>query len=131
MPSKNTWVWIFFGVATLIVAKILDFAIADILALPALRMNNAPILGENFTLSTLIGGLIAVAAGFYLSSLNKNTRKFVEESVVELDKTAWPTRDDAWSSTIVVLIFSFISAAILGVFDSVFSWLTNHNLFLY
>ena len=129
MPSKNTWVWIFFGVATLIVAKILDFAIADIFALA--RMNNTPVLGENFTLSTLCGGLIAVAAGFYLSSLNKNTRKFVEESVVELDKTAWPTRDDAWSSTIVVLIFSFISAAILGVFDSVFSWLTNNNLFLY
>ena len=129
MPAKNTWVWIFFGVATLIVAKILDFAIADIFAV--VRMNNTPVLGENFTLSTLCGGLIAVAAGFYLSSLNKNTRKFVEESVVELDKTAWPTRDDAWSSTIVVLIFSFISAAILGVFDSVFSWLTNHNLFLY
>ena len=129
MPSKNTWVWIFFGVATLIVAKILDFAFADIFSL--FRVNNAQVLGENFTLSTLCGFLIAIAAGFYLSSLNKKTRSFVEESVVELDKTAWPTRDDAWSSTIVVLIFSFISAAILGVFDSVFSWLTNNNLFLY
>ena len=129
MPSKNTWVWIFFGVATLIVAKILDFAFADIFSLA--RVNNTQVLGENFTLSTLCGFLIAVAAGFYLSSLNKKTRSFVEESVVELDKTAWPTRDDAWSSTIVVLIFSFISAAILGVFDSVFSWLTNNNLFLY
>ena len=86
MPSKNTWVWIFFGVATLIVAKILDFAFADIFSLA--RINNTQVLGENFTLSTLCGFLIAVAAGFYLSSLNKKTRSFVEESVVELDKTA-------------------------------------------
>jgi preprotein translocase SecE subunit len=129
MPAKNTWVWIFFAVATLVVAKILDFAFADIFAMA--RINNAAVLGENFTLSTLCGALIAVAAGFYLSSLNKQTRSFVEESVVELDKTAWPSREEAWSSTIVVLIFSFISAAILGVFDSVFNWLPNHNLFLY
>ena len=46
MPSKNTWVWIFFGVATLIVAKILDFAFADIFSLA--RINNTQVLGENF-----------------------------------------------------------------------------------
>ena len=129
MPGKNTWVWIFFIAAALVAAKILDFAFADIFSLA--RVNNTAVLGENFTLSTLCGVLISVVGTFYFAVLHTQSRAFVEESVVELDKTAWPTREDAWSSTILVLVFSFISAGILGLFDTVFHWLTNNNLFLY
>lgn len=129
MPGKNTWVWIFFIAAGILAAKILDFALADIFALA--RVNNTAVLGENFTLSTLCGVLVSAVGTFYFAVLHGQSRAFVEESVVELDKTAWPSREDAWSSTVVVLIFSFISAAILGVFDTVFHWLTNNNLFLY
>ena len=124
-----TWVGLFFLCATVLCAFVLNLALTDLLAV--VRVNNSPILGEQFTLSTLLAVALAGGAGAYLAFVDKRSRRFVEESIVELDKVNWPSAEETKASTIVVIITSFLAAAILGVFDSVFSWLTNHNLFLY
>jgi preprotein translocase subunit SecE len=38
---------------------------------------------------------------------------------------SWPTRKETWSQTIVVLIVSVIAAIILGVYDAVWSHITD------
>lgn len=50
---------------------------------------------------------------------------FVLEVCVELSKVSWPTRKETWSQTVVVLIVSVIAAIILGVYDAVWSHITD------
>jgi preprotein translocase subunit SecE len=43
--------------------------------------------------------------------------EFLKEVKVELKKVTWPTRKQTTGTTIVVIIFVFVVAAFLGVFD--------------
>ena len=45
------------------------------------------------------------------------TSEFFREVKVELKKVIWPTRKQTTGTTVVVIIFVFIVAAFLGVFD--------------
>lgn len=128
MRSRTTWVVLFFVAASLLVATVLDFALTDLFVF--FRIENGAILGEGFTLSTLVAVTAAAVAGLYTGMVNPRTRSFIEEVIVELDKVAWPTWADTKVSTFVVVVTSCIAAVILGVFDSVFSWLTANDLFL-
>ena len=47
----------------------------------------------------------------------KKVIQFIKESHAELKKVVWPGRDDVISSVKVVLIFTVIIAAILGLID--------------
>ena len=54
-----------------------------------------------------------------------NRFKFVGETVAELKKVTWPTRQEAIYLTTLVLIFSAIVGALLGGLDYVLSFLVN------
>ena len=75
--------------------------------------------------------MIAVGAGLvaFISAViayrSKNIHTFVLEVCVELSKVSWPTRKETWSQTVVVLIVSVIAAIILGVYDAVWSHITD------
>ena len=43
--------------------------------------------------------------------------EFLKEVKVELKKVTWPTRKQTTGTTIVVIIFVFVVAAFLGIFD--------------
>jgi preprotein translocase subunit SecE len=47
--------------------------------------------------------------------------RYFRETVGELRKVSWPTREEATNLTIVVLIVIVIMSAYLGVFDFVYS----------
>ena len=42
---------------------------------------------------------------------------YIRESKAELRKVPWPTRQQLWYFTLIVLIVTFISAAYLGLVD--------------
>lgn len=42
---------------------------------------------------------------------------YIRESKAELRKVTWPTRQQLWYFTLIVLIVTFISAAYLGLVD--------------
>lgn len=46
---------------------------------------------------------------------------FFKETVAELKKVVWPSKDDVFSSTKVVLISTVVIAIILGLFDFAFN----------
>ncbi len=75
--------------------------------------------------------LIAVGAGLvaFISAViayrSAKVHTFVLEVCVELSKVSWPTRKETWSQTVVVLIVSVIAAIILGVYDAVWSHITD------
>ena len=51
----------------------------------------------------------------------KNAVRFVYEVKNELAKVVWPKWDEFVGSTVVVLVFVFMSAIYLGLLDLVFS----------
>lgn len=42
---------------------------------------------------------------------------YIRESKAELRKVTWPTKQQLWYSTLVVIVVTFISAAYLGLVD--------------
>jgi len=54
-----------------------------------------------------------------------NRLKFVGETVAELKKVSWPSRQEAGYLTILVLVFSAIVGLILGGLDFLLSFLVN------
>lgn len=116
---QKTWVGLFFVVAGLIIALVLSLALQTLFA--ALRVTDTEILGERVTLTRLLGFAIAAGAAVGCAMWPK-TKNFVTHVIDELNKVNWPTWDETKINTAVVIVFSVISAAILGAFDITFGW---------
>jgi len=52
-------------------------------------------------------------------------RSTVHETVDELSKVSWPTRQETSSSTVIVVVTSVVAAIMLFLFDSVWSAVTD------
>jgi preprotein translocase subunit SecE len=76
------------------------------------------------TIISVGAGLIAFISAV-IAYRSSRIHTFVLEVCVELSKVSWPTRKETWSQTIVVLIVSVIAAIILGVYDAVWSHITD------
>jgi preprotein translocase subunit SecE len=73
---------------------------------------------------SLASGAVAVFVGIWLY---RNDRVFTLANEVsgELKKVTWPTAKEVRTATMVVVVMSLISALILGVFDLVWTNLTE------
>jgi preprotein translocase subunit SecE len=63
--------------------------------------------------------------GTFLLYRHPPVNQLADEVVGELAKVTWPTRDEVWVSTIVVVATSVIAAVYTGLFDAMWSALTN------
>jgi preprotein translocase subunit SecE len=70
--------------------------------------------------ATLIAGVVA-----YVCWRNEELFNLASEVTGELAKVSWPSRQETFNSTIVVIVTTIISSIILGVFDGVWSWFTR------
>jgi preprotein translocase subunit SecE len=70
-------------------------------------------------------GFIAALAILALTSVGLRGREFLSESLFELRKVVWPTRQEATRITVVVLIVVVVISLILAGFDFVISWLVK------
>ena len=66
-----------------------------------------------------IGAAIGVVA---LTAKGRQGREFVSESLFELRKVVWPTRQETLRITGVILLVVVIVSLILSAFDLVISW---------
>jgi preprotein translocase subunit SecE len=82
------------------------------------------ILGENFTLTTVLGFALALAAGLYAFK-NQKAYTYANEVVAELLKCTWPGKKETRTATMVVIVTALIVAVILGLFDAVWAQLTG------
>jgi preprotein translocase SecE subunit len=129
MRAKGTWVFMFFFLSTLIVGAVFHFAFRDLFSW--FQINNYAVLGDSLRLSTVIGASLAVILGVFFGFFYKDSRQFVEQCVSEFGKVAFPDWKETKGATFTVVIFSIVASLILGVFDSVFSYLAHNNLFLW
>lgn len=90
----------------------------------AADLPDAAILGNQFTVSTLLGMVVGVGAVIF-GLKHSQTFSFSEQVVAELRKVTWPDRKETQTATVVVIITTLIIAAILGVFDLVWAKITG------
>ena len=50
--------------------------------------------------------------------MNK-VQKYMKETVAELSKMTWPTKDELTGSTIITIVFSIIMAIFIGIVDKI------------
>ena len=77
----------------------------------------------------LLVQLSAVAVGIGTAVVcyrHPKVRPLANEVAEELvNKVTWPTREETKAATIVVIITSLVAAAILGLMDFFWSWMTD------
>ncbi len=78
----------------------------------------------NETLVSAGAALVAVLVMVLLYQ-NAEVQRVSGDVASELSKVTWPSRQETTTSTIVVIVASFIAAAIVGAFDAIWSALTD------
>lgn len=74
--------------------------------------------------ATLVGLAISIG-GFLYASRHVAVRTFSEEIAAELRKVTWPSLEETRAATIAVIVASLIAAALLGMFDVFWQFLTD------
>jgi len=92
------------------------------------------LIGESFSFSypilgidiLAVAGWVIAGVGAFLLWRDERVFGFAEEVVNELKKVTWPTYEETRSSTMVVLAIVAVFAVGLGIFDFIWSGLTNY-----
>lgn len=76
---------------------------------------------------TMISGIAAVIGilGAFMAYRHPRVNELAHEVVGELSRVTWPTKDETYHSTIVVIVTSVIAAIYTGVFDALWSAFTD------
>ena len=72
-------------------------------------------------LAGIAGGLFV----FYQAAVGKRTWKFIQASRIEIRKVVWPTRREAFQTTIAVIIFTLIFGVFFWVLDMFLRWVVK------
>ena len=75
-----------------------------------------------------ITALGAVFKKMKFSQIPQKIVQFFKEVKIELKKVTWPTRQNVWRYTMVVIVFSLAVAAFLGGLDMFFGYLIKKFL---
>lgn len=105
------------------VSAVASFVLSHTLHWVFLNMGviDRPILGDQFTLTTLLAGVLALGTGFG-TWRNARINTWVQEVVTELKKVTWPSALETRAATVVVIVTSAVVSVVLGFFDLGFNW---------
>src|SRR4051812_16570810 len=81
-------------------------------------------LWNDWTWSSMVGLAVAFATAFYLWR-NPKSHEVSFEIVNELRKVSWPGLAETRAATVAVIVASLIAAALLGLFDVLWQFLTD------
>jgi len=87
------------------------------------RLNDTALLGDDWTITTVLGyGIAAVLAVLAWRSPKVNAVSM--QVAQELELVSWPNLRETRASTVAVVVFTFVAAFTLGIFDLVWSRLS-------
>jgi preprotein translocase subunit SecE len=112
---------IFYVVSAIVVGVFLERILG--LVFSYARLNDPAVLGEDWTLTTLIGYVIAAGAAVF-AWRQPRARRVSLEVASELKKVTWPSLRETRAATVAVVVATFIAAVILGFFDFVWARLS-------
>ena len=124
MPNQRFIVLAFLAIAVAIGATLRSAAVSVLLW----TGNADPSLGGLFAASSVVGVLGGVI-GFFVLLGNRQAVQFTDEVIGELAKVTWPTREETLSASVTVVFATTIFLLSLGLFDTVWSKVTEVVLF--
>jgi preprotein translocase subunit SecE len=112
---------IFFFFAAIVVGIFLEKILG--IAFSYARLNDTALLGDEWTITTVVGyGIAGVLAVLAWRSPRVNGVSM--QVAQELELVSWPNLRETRASTVAVVIFTFVAAFTLGIFDLVWSRLS-------
>ena len=115
------WVQFAFIGMALLMFWFIDHLASDLSAFTAQKLDLST---PNPNIVTGASALVSILLAAWMYR-NENTNRFSREVAVELSHVTWPSRQETWSNTLVVIIVSAIAAVILGAFDAAWSAVTD------
>jgi preprotein translocase subunit SecE len=82
-------------------------------------------VGKPSQLWVSLVGVVLAAGGTVMALKNERLYELAGEVVTELSKVTWPTREETFTSTIVVIVTVIVSSLFLGVFDWIWAALAR------
>jgi preprotein translocase subunit SecE len=73
----------------------------------------------------MFGGFLLGIVVFAFSQYGRNFWQFVLESRIELRKVFWPSRQETFTSTMVVLVFVVIASIFFWILDLLLAYVTK------
>ena len=74
----------------------------------------------------VLGGLILGLVLLYWSAPGRELWAYVQSSRVELRKMVWPTRQETWRTTLVVIVFVLALGVFFWLVDMALAWGAKH-----
>ena len=113
---------IFYFFAAVVVGIFLEKILA--LGFSYARLNDVAVLGDDWTLTTLLGYGIAAALAV-LAWRSPRVNAVSMQVAQELERVSWPNLRETRAATVAVVVFTFLAAFLLGIFDVVWSRLSS------
>ena len=113
---------IFYFFAAVVVGIFLEKMLA--LAFSYARLNDVAVLGDEWTVTTLLGYAIAAVLAV-LAWRSQRIHAVSMQVAQELERVSWPSLRETRASTVAVVVFTFVAAFLLGIFDVVWSRLSS------
>jgi preprotein translocase subunit SecE len=113
---------IFYILAAVVVGIFLEKVLA--LGFSYARLNDVGVLGDEWTVSTVLGYAIAAVIAV-LAWRSPRINAVSMQVAQELEKVSWPNLRETRASTVAVVVFTFVAAFLLGIFDMVWSRLSS------
>jgi preprotein translocase subunit SecE len=118
------WIQMTFVAAAVFLFWLLDKTVVLLWKLASDTWTMLPEVDRVSIYLTVASGIIAALITRALYA-NEKLNRLSHDVIGELVKVSWPTRDEVYVSTIVVIITSIISSIILGVYDAIWSAVTD------
>jgi preprotein translocase subunit SecE len=119
--QPKRFVAVFFALAAIVVGFFLEHVLMGVFAWA--RVNDSTLFA-GYTVSSVIGFGTAIVLAVALWRLPR-THTLSMQVAEELRRVTWPSFRETRAATLAVIAASAIAAAVLGVFDFVWSWLSQ------
>lgn len=81
--------------------------------------------GEGHDVIATVAGVVVGVAAVVWGWKNTRLRTLAQETLDELTKVTWPTRQETYAATTVVIVTSLIAAVVIFGLDQFWSWFTD------
>jgi preprotein translocase SecE subunit len=116
--QRQKWVNMTFLFSALMVAGVAFIGLSKLSAVYNLESSF-----KQIDLYLRIGSIaLGAALGFGLY-FNDKSNAFMNEVILEMSRVTWPASKDTTNATIWVIVFVLVAGALLGAFDSLWSWI--------
>jgi preprotein translocase subunit SecE len=115
--QRQKYVNIVFASVAILVATVAFVGLAKLAAVYSLESSI-----KQIDLIIRLGSIVLGAAVGFGLYFNDQSNAFMNEVVLELGRVTWPTTQDTYKATIMVVVFVLIAGALLGGFDSFWTW---------